>query len=39
MREVPVAINSMMYKYGDKFKKIFDAEINWFAGKLCFIGI
>ena len=39
MIEIPVAVSSMMHKYGDKFKEIFDAEINWFAGKLCFIGI
>ena len=39
MRKIPVAVNNMMYKYGDEFREIFDAEVNWFAGKLCFIGI
>ena len=39
MREVPSAVKSMIDKYGIEFKEIFDAEINWFAGKLCLIGI
>lgn len=39
MREIPVAVKRMIDKYGDDFKEIFDAQINWFAGKLCFIGI
>ena len=39
MREIPEAVKKMMDKYGDEFKEIFDAQINWFAGKLCFIGI
>ena len=39
MREVPPAIAEMISTYGDVFREIFDAEINWFAGNLCLLGI
>ena len=39
MRQVPPALLEMMNKHGTEFKEIFDAEIHWFAGKLCAIGI
>ena len=39
MRNVPPAVMEMITKYGTEFKEIFDAEINWFAGKLCLFGI
>lgn len=39
MREVPEGVKMMMDNYGIEFKEIFDAEINWFVGKLWIIGI
>lgn len=38
LREVPESVKKLL-DYNEEFKKIFDVDVNKFAGKLCAFGI